>query len=101
MASRLDLQKKLEVLMGSRNVYFMPPSGLKLKIPAIVYSVKKRGAKFANNKAYANKTAYELIFIDQDPDNPLITTISELPYCEGGRPYTSDGNYHEPFTIYF
>lgn len=87
--------------MGSRNVYFMPPSGLQLKTPAIVYSIKKRDGEYANNKIYTNKTAYELIFIDKNPDNPLISEISELPYCEGGRPYTKDGNYHEPFTIYF
>ena len=38
MASRLNLQDKLEEVLGSKQVYFQPPESLKLKYPCIVYS---------------------------------------------------------------
>ena len=38
MGSRLELQSKLEELLGSRNVYYQPPESLKMKYPAIRYS---------------------------------------------------------------
>ena len=39
MRNRLDLQKIFEDILGSKNVYFQPPESLKMKYPAIRYSL--------------------------------------------------------------
>ena len=52
MSSRTDLQKKLEEILGSRNVYFQPPTNTMIQYPAIVYSLKRKESKFADNAKY-------------------------------------------------
>lgn len=39
MGTRLELQNKLEELLGSRHVYFQPPESVKMEYPAIKYSM--------------------------------------------------------------
>ena len=91
----------LEELMDSEHVYFRPPSSNVIETPAIIYNTKKRDQKYANNKTYISKKAYELIFIDWNPDNELVETIANLSYCTHERSYASDNNYHEVFTLYY
>ena len=38
MGTRIELQSKLEELLGSRQVYYQPPETVKMEYPAIVYS---------------------------------------------------------------
>ena len=52
MGSRIDLQSKLEDILGSRNVYFQPPENLKIKYPAIIYSLNNINLRFADNMPY-------------------------------------------------
>ena len=47
MASRLDLQSKLEKLLGNKNVYYQPPESLKMEYPAIRYSRSDIDSKYA------------------------------------------------------
>ena len=37
MGTRLELQSKLEEILGSRQVYYQPPETVKMEYPAIVY----------------------------------------------------------------
>lgn len=99
MASRKELQSKLEELLGSRNVYYQAPS--KMEYPCIKYSKKKPDTKHANNKVYFRLNYYELIVIDRKPDNPVIEKLLELPYCTYDRHYTGDNLNHDVLTIYF
>lgn len=101
MTSRLDLQAKLEELLGNRNVYHQPPESLKMVYPAIVYSRKNFDIKRANNAVYSKLTCYEIIVIDKKPDNPVINELLNLPYCSFDRPYKADNLYHDVFTLYF
>ena len=91
MASRLNLQKELEELLGSRNVYFQPPSSVQMKYPAIRYSLS----------TLQNSKAYELILIDPDPDSIFIDKLLRLPYCRFDRCYPSDNLNHYVFTLYY
>ena len=101
MASRLELQTKLEALLGSRNVYYQPPTSLKMKYPAIRYDKSNIASRHANNAKYSNFTQYELIVIDNKPDNEVINKILDLPLSSYERHYTADNLHHDVITIYF
>lgn len=101
MASRLELQAKLEELLGSKNVYYQPPESLKMNYPAIVYSKSRIDTRKANNSTYSRNTRYEITVIDRLPDNPVIDKLMELPYCSYDRPYKADNLNHDVLTLYF
>lgn len=101
MASRLKLQTELEELLGSENVYFQPPSSVKMKYPAIKYSLSNIEIKHADDTSYNNKRVYELILIDSNPDSEFVDKLLQLPYCSFDRFYPSDNLNHYSFTLYY
>lgn len=101
MASRLELQTKLEELLGSRNVYYQPPESVKMMYPAIVYSTNDIDKKSADNAAYLLTKRYEIIVIDKKPDNPVINKLLALPMCSYDRHYESDNLNHDVLTLYY
>jgi len=101
MASRLDLQTKLEELLGSRNVYYQPPESVKMKYPAIRYSKQKPDTRHANDKVYMKTNCYEIIVISKTPDEPVIGKLEKLPMCEWDRHYSADNLNHDVLTLYF
>ena len=101
MASRIELQEKLEELLGSSNVYYQPPASVKMEYPAIRYSRKDVDKKSADNAAYTLTNCYEIIVIDSKPDNKVIEKLLSLPMCSYDRPYKSDNLNHDVLTLYF
>lgn len=101
MASRLELQSKLEDILGSRNVYYQPPESLKMNYPAIVYSKSRIDGRKANDSTYSMNTRYDITVIDKLPDNAVIKKLLELPYCSFDRHYKSDNLNHDTLTLYF
>lgn len=101
MASRLELQSKLEELLGSRNVYYQPPENLKISYPAIIYSKEDIDIKYANNKNYNNVNRYNIIVIDKLPDNNVINKILQLPLSSYDRHYNDDNLNHDSITLYY
>lgn len=101
MAQRQELQSKLEELLGSRNVYYQPPSSVEMKYPAIRYAKAKIDSKSANNKKYLNRTLYDITVIDYRPDNPVIDKILELPYSSYDRPYVASNLNHDVIKLYY
>lgn len=101
MGSRLELQTMLEKIIGTREVYFQPPSSIRMTYPAIVYSRKVIDNVHANNAVYGQRKAYEIILIETNPDSEFVDTLSKLPYCSWDRHYVADNLNHDVFTIYF
>ena len=102
MASRLDLQIKLEEeILGSRNVYFQPPASIKMKYPAIRFSLSDIFTNHADDSIYKRMNRYEIIVIDYDPESEIVNKLLTLPYCSFDRFYTSDNLNHFVFTLYF
>lgn len=101
MASRLNLQTKLEELLESRNVYYQPPENVKMSYPAIRYSKKRPDVKYANDKIYMKTSCYEIIVISKEPDHSVIGKIEELPMCEYDRHYIADNLHHDVLILYF
>lgn len=101
MASRLELQTKLEELLGSRNVYFQPPASVKMKYPAIVYELDDINNKFANDSVYKQSLRYKITVMDFNPDSEIVKRVSKLPRCRFNQHFTSDNINHDAFTLYF
>lgn len=101
MSRRLDLQKKLEELLGSRNVYFQPPESVKMNYPAIRYSLNDIVTAHADNEVYTSTKRYEITVIDEDPDSEIPDKILAMQMCTFDRPYQSDNLNHWVFSLYF
>ena len=101
MDSRVELQEKLEQLLGTRNVYFQPPENVKIKYPAIIYSRTRIDARFANNNGYKLDHAYQVVYVHSNPDDPFIDTLALFPTARFQREYTANNLYHDVFIIYY
>ena len=101
MASRLNLQKLLENILGSRNVYFQPPESIKIQYPCIIYD-RNRGRSFqANDDLYNYRKSYTLTVIDKNKDSEIPDRLEALRYCTMDRYYPADNLHHWTFIIYY
>lgn len=101
MKTRFELHSLLESILGSKNVYFQPPTGLQMKYPSIVYSRNRIDNRNANNSVYLQNVSYQIIVIDKNPDSEIVFKVSKLPLCRHDRHYKEDNLNHDSFTIYF
>lgn len=102
MASRLDLQSEFEDFLGSRNVYYQPPSSVLMKYPAIRYVRDGSDLSHANNRVYLNRRRYDGVIIDPNPDSELPDLmLDRFSMCTFGKSYPSNNLHHFPFTLYY
>lgn len=101
MARRYDLQEMLEGVLGSRNVYYQPPSNVQMKYPCIVYSLIGVDATHANDSLYGSRTKYSITIIDKNPDSILPDKIARLPLASFGAHFTKDNLNHTVYNMYF
>lgn len=101
MATRLELQSKLEELLGFKHVYYQPPESIKMEYPAIKYSKSNIQTRSADDRTYSKMTRYEIIVIDRKPDNPVIDELLKLQYCSYDRSYKAENLNHDVLTLYF
>ena len=98
MRTRLELDTKLRELCP--NVYYQPPESVRMKYPAIRYSRYDVDNQHADNFAYFQSPAFQIIVIDANPDSEIVPAIAELPMCSYDRHYSADNLNHDVFTIY-
>ncbi len=98
---RLQLQALLEALLGSRNVYFQPPTNLQMQFPCLVYKRDFAETEFADNKPYRYTKRYQVMVIDRNPDSEIPDKLAALPMCSFDRFYTADNLNHDAFNIFF
>ena len=101
MASRLELHELLCEILGTRNAYFQPPASVRMKYPAIVYSLDDVSINRADDGAYTSKNRYLVTAITDDPDSELISKLALLPLCRFNRYYVSDNLNHYVFVFYY
>lgn len=102
MSRRTDLQALLENILGSKNVYFQPPSSVSMKYPAIVYSLNGIDKKSADDSSYMQKRSYTVTLIDKNPDSELVDSlVRDLSLCRFDRHYKADNLNHYVYTLYF
>lgn len=101
MGQRVDLQELLEAAVGSRNVYFQPPEGFKMKYPCVVYERERIESDHADNKPYLHHKRYSVTVIDKDPESEIPGRIAAFPSCRHDRHFDSDNLHHDVFTLYY
>lgn len=101
MNRRLELSAILRNTLGSDNVYFQPPETVKMKYPAIVYSLDNIQNVHADDGVYLSHRRYSVTLIDKNPDSPTVERLYALPMCQFNRHYASDNLNHFVFTLYF
>ncbi len=98
---RVELQYILEEILGSSEVYFQPPASVRMKYPAIVYSLNRMVDYHANDMPYVHNKSYTVILIDKDPDSVIVDKLSDLQFSSFDRWYASDNLNHFVFTIFY
>ena len=98
---RLELRGILIDILGSDNVYFQPPSTVKMKYPCIVYNRSNIDVRYANNMVYNHQYNYTITVIDPDPDSSIPDKIFRLPMSRFDRHYTVDNLNHDVFNVYY
>ena len=98
---RVQLQKNLENLLGSRNVYFQPPTGTRIAYPCIIYKLDSATDQHAEDKIYRRLYRYSLTYITKDPDDPMTDISDRIRWCIVGRLFTTDNLNHYVYTLYY
>lgn len=102
MGSRLELHEELCDVLGSRNVYFMPPASVKMKYDAIRYELSGKDLKRADNRIYRSTNRYDGVVITLNPDTTIPDDLlGHFEMVSFGSPYIADNLNHYPFTIYY
>lgn len=102
MASRIELQVKLESVLGTRNVYFQPPESVKMNYPAIRYEMSGGLEEYADDMVYHKRKRYTITVMDRNPDSLIPDKLQDaFKYCSFDRCYTFENLYHYTFTLYY
>lgn len=99
MAGQPELNALLKTIAD--NVYFQPPSDVKLVYPCIVYHRTAGDTKFAGDKPYLFFKRYTLTVIDYDPDSDMVNAVAALPMCTHSSFFVADNLNQDVFDIYF
>ncbi len=101
MGQRISLHEMLVSAVGSENVYFQAPEGLKMQYPCIVYERDRIEGEYASNQLYTDYNRYSITVIDKDPESPIPDKVAHLPMCRHDRHYVTDNLHHDVFTLYY
>lgn len=96
-----ELQTLLEELMGNTNVYFQPPSNVKMNYPCIIYKLDNIKTRYANNNPYQKSKRYSVTYISKSPDQFIPDKIGELPTASFNGFFISDNLNHTVYNLYF
>lgn len=99
MAPRLELHQILESFVG--NVYFQPPTNVKLVYPCIVYHRDYAKTEFADNGPYTFMHRYMITVIDKDPDSDIPGKVAAMPRTLFNRFFVAADLNHDIYTTYF
>lgn len=98
--NRIELGQMLKDITGLKNVYFQPPSNIKMEYPCVVYSLSGINSVYADNQPFCLNKKYSVTAIYSDPDSDIPNKIASLPLCSFDRTYIADNLYHSVFSIY-
>ena len=102
MRDRLELHEKLCTILGSRNVYFSPPTNTEIHYPCFVYSFKELDAKFADNKHYVASGVYTITHIYREHRSRLFDKMLEsFDFISLKDNFKNDGLYHDVYKLYY
>jgi hypothetical protein len=100
MVKRLQLHN--ELLKFIPNVYYQPPSDIKMIYPCIVYNKTGKNRHFGNDVIYLSQQGYQLMLIERDPDSDVADRIeSHFQHCAINQYYTVDNLNHTTISLYY
>jgi hypothetical protein len=99
MAPRLQLHELLKSFTD--NVYFQPPTNIKLEYPCIIYRRDYAETEFADNLPYNHRVRYMITAIDRDPDSDIPDKIAAMPLCLFNRFFTVDNLNHDVYKVFY
>lgn len=97
---RLQFNTVLQEKLGSGNVYFQPPSNVKMQYPCIVYERARADTQFAGDKPYRIVKRYTVTVIDRNPDSLVPEAIASLPSCTHSAFFVADNLNHDVFDLF-
>ena len=101
MNRRIELHQILVELLGSKFVYFQPPSTIQMKYPCIIYSRDARDEKFADNILYLGKDRYSIVVVDKNPDSIIPDKIGLLPLTSFSQFYVVENLNHNVYSTFY
>lgn len=99
MGQRLDLHQILESF--TPNVYFQPPTNVRLQYPCIIYKRDFAETEFADDKPYSHTKRYMITVIDRNPDSDIPDKVASMRMSLFNRFYTADDLNHDVYNVYF
>lgn len=100
MSKRLELHN--ELLKFIPNVYFQPPSNIKMVYPCITYNKTGRNRHFGDNVIYLSQQGYHITVIEHDPDSDVSDRLeTHFEYCGIIQHFTVDGLNHTTLQLYY
>lgn len=96
---RLELQVLLETI--APNVYFQPPTNVKMTYPCIVYERDYAVTQFADNNPYRHTKRYQVTCIDANPDSQIPDKVAKLQMSVFVRHFAADNLNHDIYSLYF
>lgn len=98
---RLTLQKKLEDILGSSNVYYQEPPNTGMKYPCILYSFNAIYVESADNKPYKQLGNWTITHMYKKISNDTIKfkMLDSFLGISFDRRIKSDGVYNDYYTL--
>lgn len=101
MKTKEEVGDLLEGVLGNSNVYFQPPTNIKLKYPCMVYKFVTPKVDRAGNMPYIVTGHWEVHHMYKDPDNSLVEKmLFASPFVAHDNNIVSEGVYNDYYTIY-
>lgn len=98
---RVDFQKLLEEVLGSRKVYFQAPVNTQLVYPCIIYDREGIDSDHADDLRYRSLYRYNVTLITREADPEAFDRLLEIRYSSFDRHFVADKLHHNVFTIYY
>lgn len=96
------LREELIRVTGIKNVYYQPPSNVKMIFPCIRFKLDQTNIKYASNNTHTIRMRYQITYVSNSVNDSIIELlITNLAYCSFDRIYVSDNLYHYVFTIFY
>lgn len=101
MDKRLELHEKLVDVLGSRYVYYQPPSTVKMEYPCIVYRRDGSDIKRGNNSVYNHRKRYHITYISRSSNEDVTDALEHMLYCRFSDKLVIDNLYHSYLSLYY
>lgn len=95
------LQSVFVDVLGTENVYFQPPSTVKMKYPCIVYQINRPDDDRADNHIYVDRLRWSVTLITRQAMPPEFDRLRYLQNCVFDRHYTADNLHHYAFDFFY